>query len=248
MLRNEVEEEIMSWSTDDQDSMDSGYDTSTVGVGTNTNQSYGGGNETNYVNSYGIPVTDRSTNFIDFTSDPFSGGMANTWDRLTGNTSNRFLNRMDLTDPRTFDAFFSGNPLDAFDSPMKGNSSIYDPVTRQSYAIVNDNRGMDAFANTLNTLFNPFPGLVHGFDTATARNDMTGQMMNYQSNQGLLDQSRLVTDAQLQQEYMDERNRMQGQGDQTDTVDNTGGMLATRDENGDIPWYVLANAGLLSLG
>jgi hypothetical protein len=237
----------MSWSEEDQDSVDSGYDTSTVGVGTNTNQSYGGGNDTNYVNSYGIPVTDRSTNFIDFSSDPFSGGMANAWDRITGNTSNRFLNRMDLEDPRTFDAFFSGNPLDAFDSPMRGNDSIYDPRTRQSYGIIDDHPMRDFAVNFFNTVANPMPGLFNRFDTATVKNDLTGQQMNYQANQGLLSNSRLATDTELAQEYMDERNRDRGQGDQTDTIDNTGGMLATRDENGDIPWWVLANAGLLAV-
>ena len=237
---------MMSWSEEDQDSMDNSYDSSTVGMGTNTNQSYGDSGN-NYVNSHGIPVTDRSTNFVDFSNDMFGSGMANTWDRLTGNTANRFLNNLDFGNARTFDAFFSGNPLDAMSGPISGNSSVYDPLTRRGYEIIDHNKGMDLFANAFNTIANPFPGMVHSFDTALVRDDLTGNVMNFESNQGYLDNSRLVSDGQLAQERLEQQQRMEGQGDQTDSIDNTGGMLATRDENGDIPWWVLANAGLLAV-
>jgi hypothetical protein len=237
---------MMSWSEEDQDSMDNSYDSSTVGMGTNTNQSYGDSGN-NYVNSHGIPVTDRSTNFVDFSNDMFGSGMANTWDRLTGNTANRFLNNLDFDNARTFDAFFSGNPLDAMSGPISGNSSVYDPVARRGYEIIDHNKGMDLFGNLINTIANPFPGLIHSFDTARVRDDLTGNVMNFESNQGYLDNSRLVSDGQLAQERLEQQQRMDGQGDQTDSIDNTGGMLATRDENGDIPWWVLANAGLLAV-
>jgi len=88
---------------------------------------------------------------------------------------------------------------------------------------------------------------VYGFDTARVRDPVTGEELNFESNQGWLDNSRLVSDTQLAQERLDQQQRQQGQGDNTDSIDNTGGMLATRDENGDIPWWVLANAGLLSV-
>jgi len=238
---------MMSWSEEDQDSIDNSYESSTVGMGTNTNQSYGGGNETNYVNAQGIPVTDRSTNFVDFSNDMFGGGMANTWDRFTGNTATNFLNNLNFDDARTFDAFFSGSPLDAMGGPISGDNSIYDPINRRGYNIIDHNKGMDFFANAFNTIANPMPGAVYGFDTARVRDPVTGEELNFESNQGWLDNSRLVSDTQLAQERLDQQQRQQGQGDNTDSIDNTGGMLATRDENGDIPWRVLANAGLLSV-
>ena len=196
----------------------------------------------------GIPVVDRSTNLVNFNDEMFNPGYANTWDRLTGNTASRFLNNLDFDNAGTFDAFFSGNPLNAMSGPISGDSSVYDPMTGRGYEIIDHNKGMDLFGNLINTIANPMPGLVHNLDTARVRDDLTGNTMNFESSQGYLGDSRLVSDAQLAQERLEQQQRMQGQGDQTDTVDNTGGMLAQRDENGDIPWYVLANAGLLSLG
>ena len=212
------------------------------------NDNYGGSDSNDVVRiNNGVPVVERSTNLVDFSADMFSGGMANTWDRLTGNTASRFLNNLDFDNARTFDAFFSGNPLDAMGGPISGNSSVYDPLTRRGYEIIDHNKGMDFFANAFNTIANPFPGMVHSFDTALVRDDLTGNVMNFESNQGYLDNSRLVSDGQLAQERLEQQQRMDGQGDQTDSIDNTGGMLATRDENGDIPWWVLANAGLLAV-
>lgn len=212
------------------------------------NDNYGGSDSNDVVRiNNGVPVVDRSTNLVDFSADMFSGGMANTWDRLTGNTASRFLNNLDFDNARTFDAFFSGNPLDAMSGPISGNSSVYDPVARRGYEIIDHNKGMDLFGNLINTIANPFPGMIHSFDTARVRDDLTGNVMNFESNQGYLDNSRLVSDGQLAQERLEQQQRMDGQGDQTDSIDNTGGMLATRDENGDIPWWVLANAGLLAV-
>lgn len=212
------------------------------------NDNYGGSDSNDVVRiNNGVPVVDRSTNLVDFSADMFSGGMANTWDRLTGNTASRFLNNLDFDNARTFDAFFSGNPLDAMGGPISGNSSVYDPVARRGYEIIDHNKGMDLFGNLINTIANPFPGMIHSFDTARVRDDLTGNVMNFESNQGYLDNSRLVSDGQLAQERLEQQKRMDGQGDQTDSIDNTGGMLATRDENGDIPWWVLANAGLLAV-
>ena len=195
---------------------------------------------------HGIPVDDRSTNLVDFNDEMFNPGRPNVWDRITGNTSNRFLNNMDLVDPGTFDAFFAGNPLSAMGGPVSGDNSVYDPATGRGYEIIDHNRGMDFFGNLINTFANPAPGLAHSFDTARVRDDLTGDIMNFESSQGLLGDSRLVSDAQLADERLKQQQR-DGRGDQTETVDNTGGMLATRDENGDIPWWVLANAGLLAV-
>ena len=211
------------------------------------NDNYGGSNDNDVVRiNNGVPVVDRSTNLVDFSSDMFGSGMANTWDRLTGNTANRFLNNLDFDNARTFDAFFSGNPLDAMPGPISGNDSVYDPLTGRGYEIIDRNKTQDFFANLVNTIANPVPGLAHSFDTALVRDDLTGNVMNFQSNQGLLDSSRLVSDGALAQEQLEQQQRLANNGDNTRTIDNTGGML--RDENGDIPWQVLVNMGLLSLG
>lgn len=209
---------------------------------------YGGSNDNDVVRiNNRVPVVDRSTNLVDFSSDMFGSGMANTWDRLTNNTADRFLNNLDFGNARTFDAFFSGNPLNAMPGPISGDDSVYDPLTGRGYEIIDRNKTQDFFANLIGTIANPVPGLAHSFDTARVRDDLTGNVMNFESNQGYLDSSRLLSDEALAQEQLEQQQRMAGNGDNTRSIDNTGGMLATRDENGDIPWWVLANAGLLAV-
>lgn len=239
----------MSWSQEDQDSMDNSYDSSTVGIGTNTNQSYGGGNETNYVNSYGIPVTERSTNFIDFTSDIFGASRPSVWDRITGNTEDRFLNNMDLEDPRTFDAFFSGRPLDAMRGPISGNNSVYNPIDGSTWSITDRNKASDFFGNALNIMANPMYSAVGLIDTARVQNDLTGEYGNFESTSGWLGSSRIADDETLAAERKrqeEDRIANADQNNNTRTPDNTGGLL-NPDQGQDIPWWVLANAGLLAL-
>ena len=217
------------------------------------NDNYGGSNDNDVVRiNNGIPVVDRSTNLVNFGDSMFDPGYANFWDRLTGNTATNFLNRFDFDDAKTFDQFFSGNPLDAMRGPISGNNSVYDPSTRTGYEIVERNRGRAGLMTFLNMAINPFPGMLHSFDSARVRGP-NGEMMNFESTGGLLGSSSLrsdqeVADRQMQSQLQAEEERMRGSGDQTETIDNTGGMLAMRDENGDIPWWVLANAGLLTLG
>ena len=217
------------------------------------NDNYGsrGDNDVVRINN-GIPVVDRSTNQVNFNDDMFNPGYANFWDRLTGNTAINFLNRFDLEDANTFDKFVRGNPLDALKGPVSGDNSVYDPRTRTGYEIVERNRARDGLMNFVNMMINPFPGALHSFDSARVRGP-NGEMMNYESSSGLLGSSSLrsdqeVADLHMQAQLRAEEERMRGSGDQTKTIDNTGGMLAIRDENGDIPWWVLANAGLLTLG
>lgn len=191
---------------------------------------------------HGIPVEDRSTDLVDFSSDMFGAARPTVWDRFTGNTSYDFLNR--FTDEQML---AGGNILNQLDRPVAGNTTVFSPSRGRGLEIINDNSEMDLFANALNTIANPLSGSVFNIDTARVRDPVTGEELNFESSSGYLGDSRIVSDAALDEERMiAERNRRQNSDDNTRTRDNTGGLLAVN-EQGDIPWYVLANAGLLAV-
>lgn len=199
-------------------------------------------NETSsHVTDNGIPVTSHITNANG--AWDYSQYRPNVWDRITGNTDDALLSRMNPGSPE----FWSGNVLDLAKSPVMGNNSVYDPSTGSTYGVVDHNMGRDFFGNLINTIANPMPGLAHSFNSARLKDDLTGDIMNFESHEGLLSDSRIVSDAQIEEEMRQRNLDQQRQSDSNDPPDNTGGMLATRDDNGDIPWWVLANAGLLAV-
>ena len=191
---------------------------------------------------HGIPVEDRSTNLVDFSDPIFNPGRPNVWDRITGNTAANFLDRF------TDDQMLGGNILGQLSRPVSGNTTVFDPDRGRGLEIIDHNKTMDLFGNAINTLANPLTGSVFGIDTARVRDPVTGQELNYESSMGYLGDSRIVSDAALDQERLLAQQNRQDRSDsnQQITPDNTGGLLATNAQ-GDIPWYVLANAGLLAV-
>lgn len=151
---------------------------------------------------------------------------------------------------RVRDAYLSNNVLSAFNRPVRGNTTVFDPIQDRVFNVVNDNSEADFFGNLFNLVANPFSEAVGRIDTARLEDAMSGEPgMNYRGMSGVLGDYELISDADLEEERR--RSREQGSGGSDDNIPvpppALAGGLIPLNEDGDIPFYVLANLGLLSL-
>lgn len=151
---------------------------------------------------------------------------------------------------RVRDAYLSNNVLSAFNRPVRGNTTVYDPIQDRVFNVVDDNQEMDFLANLFNVIANPVAGSLTEIDTASLEDAMTGERgMNYRGMGGFLGDYELISDADLEEERR--RSPDQGSGGSDDNLPvpppALAGGLIPLNEDGDIPFYVLANLGLLTV-
>ena len=186
---------------------------------------------------------DGSSVVASFMSDMFGNVRPNVYDRLALNISpGNIVDQLNLTNTNSLDRFMNQQANPYAGGPVRGTTGVYDPMTGGVHQIVDDNTVMDAIGTGMG-LLSPITNAVGLVDTARLAGGM-----NYRNQTGFLGRPEIVSDATIEEEQRiaAENRRNRSDSDETTTPDNTGGLLATNAQ-GDIPWYVLANAGLLAI-
>lgn len=186
---------------------------------------------------------DGSSVVESFMSDMFGNVRPNVYDRFgLGIGRGNIVNQLNLTNTNSLDRFMSKQANPYADGPVRGTTGVYDPMTGKVFDITDDNSAMDALGTGLG-LLSPLTNAVGAVDTAKLAGGM-----NYRNATGFLGRPEIVSDATIEEErrIAAENRRNRSDSDQTTTPDNTGGLLATNAQ-GNIPLYILANAGLLAI-
>lgn len=186
---------------------------------------------------------DGSSVVDSFMADMFGSVRPNVYDRLVlGISPRNIVNQANLTNTNSLDRFMNQQANSYADFPVRGTTGVYDPMTGGVHQILDDNSSMDAVGTGMG-LFSPINNAVGAVDTA----QLAGGM-NYRNATGFLGEPSIVSDAALEEERrVAELERQQrADSNEYETPDYTGGLL-TRNNQGDIPWYALVNAGLLAI-
>lgn len=186
---------------------------------------------------------DGSSVVESFMSDMFGNVRPNVYDRLALNISpGNIVDQLNLTNTNSLDRFMNQQANAYVDGPVRGTTGVYDPMTGVVHQIVDDNTAMDAIGTGMG-LLSPITNAVGAVDTA----QLAGGL-NYRNATGFLGEPEIVSDATIAEERRIAEQNRQDRADSNEytTPDYTGGLLATNAQ-GDIPWYVLANAGLLAI-
>lgn len=198
---------------------------------------FGSGGYSTYGDGDGSSVVES------FMSDMFGNVRPNVYDRFALNISpGNIVDQLNLTNTNSLDRFMNQQANPYSDGPVRGTVGVYDPMTGGVHQIIDDNSRMDAIGTGMG-LFSPLTNAIGAIDTAK----LSGGM-NYRNATGFLGEPEIVSDAQIEEELqIAEQNRKErADSNEYVTPDYTGGLLA-RNDQGDIPWYVLANAGLLAI-
>lgn len=186
---------------------------------------------------------DGSSVVENFMSDMFGNVRPNVYDRFAlGISPGNIVNQLNLTNTNSLDRFMNQQANPYADGPVRGTTGVYDPMTGGVHQILDDNSGMDAIGTGMG-LLSPLTNSVGAVDTA----QLAGGL-NYRNMTGYLGEPEIVSDAQIEEERRIAEQNRQDRADSNEytTPDYTGGLL-TRNAQGDIPWWVLANAGLLAV-